>query len=236
MHKIIHGRSEDVLPNLAWHVGGDLPLVNCIITDPPYGANFRSRRATTPTGLKYARDIANDADVAGAIVMFLDVMDACLPYLSDECDLYVFTRWDIYDDWLKAAKTIEGFEYKMMLVWEKGIPGMGDIDGNWGCGHELIMYFKKGRRDMPYRRSSVLSFDKPHPSQIIHPTEKPVALLEELVKISTEPGGLVLDPFSGSGSTIVAAQRLGRSAIGIEMDAIHHRDSVQRLNQPAMVF
>jgi site-specific DNA-methyltransferase (adenine-specific) len=227
--KIIHGSCLDMIPTLP----GD---IKAIVTDPPYGVKFRSRRAETANGKQYNVDIANDADLAGAIELFTDTMLALAPLMADECELYVFTRWDIVPEWMQAVRNLEplGIVNKMMLVWDKGIPGMGDIDGNWGCGHEIILYAKRGRRQVPYRRSSIIAVDKPHPSKIIHPTEKPVPLLEKLIEMSTERGDLVVDPFSGSGSTIKAAQNLGRIGIGIEVDETYVKRSRQRLEEFSM--
>jgi site-specific DNA-methyltransferase (adenine-specific) len=63
----------------------------------------------------------------------------------------------------------------------------------------------------------------------LHPTQKPVSALKPLIRSFTEPGDLVLDPFCGSGSTLVAAARLGRSYLGIELDAAHHRTACDRM-------
>jgi DNA modification methylase len=213
-----------------------LPTPNCVITDPPYGVDFRSRRAETPEGKRWVADIANDKELDGAIALFHEVMFPICKAMPDNSDLYVFTRWDIVGEWITAVRALPGFQYKMMLVWDKGIPGMGDIDSNWGCGHELILYCKKGRRDIPYRRSSIIAVDKVHATQHIHPTEKPVGLLEKLIEMSTDPGDLIVDPFSGSGSTVVAAQRTGRSAIGIEENEGFVLASRIRITQDVMSF
>jgi adenine-specific DNA-methyltransferase len=63
----------------------------------------------------------------------------------------------------------------------------------------------------------------------LHPTQKPVASLKPLIAAFTKPGAVVLDPFAGSGSTLVAARELGRQFIGIDMDAAHHRTARARL-------
>jgi adenine-specific DNA-methyltransferase len=225
-----------------WHgdareLAHDLPSpINCVITDPPYGVNFRSRRAETGDGKKFVSDVANDGDLKGAVELFHEVMAPIVPKMADDSDLYVFTRWDIVDTWMQAVRTLPGINYKMLLIWDKGIPGMGDIDSNWGCGHELILYCKKGRRDVAYRRSGIIAVDKVHASRHIHPTEKPVPLLEVLIEMSTGRGDLVVDPFSGSGSTSVAAQRTGRRAIGIEMEDRYVQASRARLGELVMDF
>jgi adenine-specific DNA-methyltransferase len=229
-HKILEGDARDLLP------GFKPGRVHCVVTDPPYGVNFVSRRAETPEGKAWVKPVANDGDIDGALALFQEVMSLVVPTLADEADLYVFTRWDIVDVWMDAVRNIDpSIHYKMLLIWDKGIPGMGDIDANWGCGHELILYCKKGRRDVAYRRSGIIAVDKVHTSQLIHPTEKPVALLEKLIEMSTAKGDLVLDPFSGSGSAVVAARNLGRSAIGIELDPLHVKRSTERLSQDTFI-
>lgn len=205
--------------------------IKCVVTDPPYGVAFTSKRVKTPEQLQYVRPIANDGDLESALALFGDAMDKILPYTAEEAELYVFTRWDIVGHWIDAIKALGeyGFAYKMMLVWVKGDPGLGDIDCNWGCGHELILYAKKGRREMPYRRSGVISVDRVHSTRAIHPTEKPVALIEKLLEMSTNHGDLVVDPFSGSGSTMVAAQNLGRLGHATEVDSTYVKRSRERL-------
>ncbi len=216
-------------------VGHQLPEpINCVIADPPYGANFVSRKAETPEGKRWVAKIDNDANLDDAIRLFHEVMAVILPKLALHADLYVFTRWDIVDAWMAAVRALPGISYKMLLVWDKGYPGLGDIDANWGCGHELILYCKKGRRDVRWRRSSIIHVDKMHTTKHIHPTEKPVELLEYFIAMSTNAGDLVVDPFGGSGSTAVAAQRLGRNAICIEQKAQYVQASRNRLGNLVM--
>ena len=64
----------------------------------------------------------------------------------------------------------------------------------------------------------------------LHPTQKPLPVLLPLVETFSLPGGLVLDPFAGSGSTLVAAKMLGRAYLGIELDAGYHAIASRRLN------
>lgn len=226
-HEIQHGDCRDLIAQIN-------EPVHCVVTDPPYGVDFVSRRAVTPQGKEHVAAVANDDDLAGALKLFHDVMNLLLPKCADVAELYVFTRWDIVDSWIRAMRQIgndHGFAYKMLLVWAKGIPGMGDIDSNWGCGHELILYCKRGRREVPYRRSGIITVDKVANMKHVHPTEKPVALLETLIEMSTDPDELVVDPFSGSGSTILAAKNLGRRGLGMELEDKYVQVSRARLEQ-----
>ena len=205
--------------------------IRMILTDPPYGVEYQSRRGRTHDHDQVSRAIANDSTLDGAIRIFQEAMEAILPWTDDECEMYVFTRWDIVTEWAMVIDNLPGFQYKALLVWDKGDLGMGDIDASWCPSYEFIIYAKKGRRNLNHQRESVLRFSRVGAKQRIHPTEKPVALLEELIKISTSPGDLIVDPFAGSASTLVAAKNLGRSCIGVEYDSERYKLASQRLQQ-----
>ena len=66
---------------------------------------------------------------------------------------------------------------------------------------------------------------------MVHPTEKPVGLLASLITSVTKPGDLILDPFAGSGSTLVAAKKTGRRFIGIELDDEHFEKAQRRIGE-----
>lgn len=129
----------------------------------------------------------------------------------------------------KEDKYDTGIRLMQMLVWEKGYPGLGDLAANWGCGHEVILYLKKGRRPIPKRRSGILHVDKLPTGANFHPSEKPVPLLKMLLEMSTDEGDFVVDPFSGSGSTSVAAMELNRDSLAFEVDEQYIQRSQDRL-------
>lgn len=211
----------------------DMPI-NAIITDPPFGIAFVSNSVRRRHSEKYNKPIKDDDDPEAAIATFDAALEPLIPLCADECEMYVFTAWQVIDLWLPYLRSIPGFEVKQQLVWQKGYPGMGDINYNWGCGWEAIFYLKKGNRPVPYRRSGVISIDRIPSGKNIHPTEKPTQLIGMLVEMSTNKGDLVVDPFSGSGSTAVACMDTGRNSLGIELDAQHHKLSVGRLDMPSI--
>ena len=94
--------------------------------------------------------------------------------------------------------------------------------------HEQAYLLCKGQSP---RISSPISdvIDFPYTGNTLHPTQKPTAALEPLIRVFCPAGGVVLDPFCGSGSTLVAAQNSGRRYIGIELDQAHHRTACLRL-------
>ena len=114
------------------------------------------------------------------------------------------------------------------LVWDKGRTGMGNLSSTWGPAHEPLSFavslhrhagqVGRGSPAARMRKGSVLKFHPPTGRKVRHPNEKPVALLRELIESSSRAGEVVLDPFSGSGSTGVAAVLSGRRAILVESD------------------
>lgn len=230
MSIIHHGDCREVLADAVFE-----HPINCVLTDPPYGVDFQSTYGKNETDRElYQRKIADDHGVEAAIESFHETMRLTVPHLADQCELYVFSQWQVAPQWqfyFENTMPEWGIELRQLLIWEKGYPGIGDVKYNWGCGHEFIYYLKKGKRPVPYRRSGVLHVDKVRPGTNVHPTQKPTALLKILIEYSTDPGDTVFDPYAGSGSTVVAAQELGRNGIGIEIDAQYVETARARLSQ-----
>ncbi len=229
---IIHGDSTQVFKRIK-------TPVNCIITDPPFGVDNQSNSAVTAEGKINARKIANDESPERALEIFDLVMKDLLPKTADKCDLYIFTAHQVLEQWIAYADTLGveyGFERKGILVWAKDGPGMGDLN-SWGMSHEFIIFLRKGNRPRTaQRRSGVLSVPQVRPENLIHPHEKPLALLELLLQHSTSPGDFVVDPFAGSGSTIRACRRMDRNAMGVEYDEFNWKRAVAALNAAEGMF
>lgn len=223
---LVHGDSRLILAKLR-------TPVNCIITDPPFGVDNQSNMAKTEAGKVNARKIANDESPEIAINVFNEVMDVLLPKTADNADLYIFTAHQVLKEWLEVADSLgrHGFKRSAILVWAKDGPGMGDLE-SWGMGHEFILFLKKGRRaSTDTRRSGVISTPQVRPQDLIHPHEKPLPLLELLMKHSTSRDDLVVDPFAGSGSTLRAAKRLERNALGVEYDQMNFDRAYKALHE-----
>lgn len=196
--------------------------VDCIITDPPFGVDNLSNQAVTPEGKEYARKIANDESPEKAIETFQAVMNVLLPKTAQECDAYIFTSHQVVKEWLIMLDEFmpqHGFFRKAIIFWEKDGPGMGDLNCPWGMGMEFVMFFQKGPREKTgTRRNSIVKCPQVRPSDLIHPHEKPLPLLELFIKQSTHPHDFIVDPFGGSCSLARAAERTNRSAVCIEYD------------------
>lgn len=228
VHQIWHGDSSEKC-----EIFQRKNNVAAVITDPPFGVDNLSNMATTEAGKKYARKIANDESPEVAIKTFKSVMDTLLPGTKPDADCYVFTSYQVLSDWLVMTDEFmpkHGFTRKAVLVWEKDGPGMGDLESPWGMGCEFILFFQKGRREKTAkRRNNVIHVSQLRPNQLIHPHEKPEALLELLIKASTAEGDLVVDPFGGSGSLVRAARNCGRSAVAIEYDEMNYKLAKEKL-------
>ena len=232
VHQIWHG--DSVEKGLIFQ---NKKNIACVITDPPFGVDNQSNMAVTEHGKKYARKIANDETPEIAIKTFKDVMNVILPGTREEADCYVFTSYQVLSEWLVMTDEFmpkHGFKRKAIIVWEKDGPGMGDTECPWGMGMEFILFFQKGRREKTWkRRNSVIHVPQLRPTDLIHPHEKPTALLEKFIQASTIEGDLVVDPFGGSGSSVRAARNCGRSAVAIEyseenfdlaIEALHNKE------------
>ncbi|MGE0342545.1 MAG: site-specific DNA-methyltransferase [Porticoccaceae bacterium] len=225
----VHGDSREQIGYLPW---GDLGDINAIITDPPYGVDFQSGFAATEDGKKYTKKIANDNDIDSALILFRSIMASLFPHLASDAEVYVFTQWTVMEHFRQAINLIGdpfGVSVANLIIWEKGWPGLGDLAGNWPNSFEMILYAKKGRRLIPSRDCSVIAIDRLPSSKMIHPTEKPVALIRRLLEMSTNPGDLVIDPFAGSFSTADACKTLGRRCVAIEEDSDHFERGRRRV-------
>jgi DNA modification methylase len=125
-------------------------------------------------------------------------------------------------------------EFKNLCVWNKNNAGMGSL---YRSRHELVLLFKNGtvphinnvalgkygrHRSNVWSYPGVNTFGKGRMDQLsLHPTVKPVAMIADAILDCSNPGDLVLDPFLGSGSTLLAAERTGRECRGMEIDPIY---------------
>lgn len=118
---------------------------------------------------------------------------------------------------------------KSPFIW---FLGMGDTKAAFAPSHENIVFAVKGKYSFPGSRpKDLVTFPKINSSKMVHPTEKPVGLLANLISSVTKPGDLILDPFAGSGSTLVAAKKTGRRFIGIELDDEYFSTAQRRIEE-----
>jgi site-specific DNA-methyltransferase (adenine-specific) len=186
-----------------------------LLTDPPYGQQFSSGRRVASAR---KASIAND-DPSIAIALLEEVLLKAYSRMADHSNALIFTGWRL-EPQFRAAIERAGFEIRGSLVWVKNNHGAGDLSGCFSPKHERIIHAVKGNPKLLVRYPDVLEGKDKQDS--LHPTEKPIDLLTRLIEATTEPGQCVVDPFAGSGSTLLAAHKLGRDFWGCEIDPGWH--------------
>ena len=136
--------------------------------------------------------------------------------------MYLFTQDSVLAETLNLVEE-SGFKLKNILVWDIGNWSAGDLKGAYGKRTEFIIYAVKGRHILnpigdTKRHNNILEFSRVVGKKQVHQNQKPVDLLEFLIKKSSDDGDWVFDPFMGSGSTGVAASNIDRNFYGIELD------------------
>lgn len=212
---IYHGDCREVLPALD-------PKPDLVLTDPPYGVKERTERGKAGRGRsKYALMEARD---------FPPVHGDDGPY--DPTPLLQFPRViafgaNHYADRLPVSPS--------WIIWDKldGLVSKRGFGFNDNGDAELAWSNLGGPVRIVSHRWMGLIRDS-EPERHLHPTQKPVYVMAVLIRHYTEPGNLVLDPYMGSGPVLVAAKRLGRRAIGIEIEERYCEVAARRLSQATL--
>jgi DNA modification methylase len=207
-----------------------------VITDPPYNVVIDGH--ASGLGKVHHREfaMASGEMSAGEFTEFLGKAMALSMLVSQPGSLaYYFMDWRHMRQILVAGLVVYG-EPKNLCVWAKNNGGMGSF---YRSAHELIFLFKNGEashrnnvqlgkfgryRTNVWNYPSANTFSRSGPEGdllALHPTPKPVALIADAIKDSTRRGALILDPFLGSGTAVIAAERAGRVCYGLELDPIY---------------
>jgi len=202
---IYHGDCREVLPTLG--------AVSCVLTDPPYGISYVSGKAT---GGKWGfvrhhgvPVVDDDRPFDPAAVLALSV-PTILWGANFYCDKLPLAGWLVWD----KRRGIEDMEFNR-----------SDAELAFFSGSKTVKTFRHLWHGL-CRDSEVGAH--------LHPTQKPVALMDWCLKML--PDGVVLDPYCGSGPTLKAAKELRRKAIGIEIEERYCEIAAQRLSQQMLDF
>jgi len=183
--------------------------VDLIVTDPPYGIGDVVSAWRSPH--KRFADVANNDKVHTAWLN--DAYRVLVPGGAG----YIFASWRNFHEWIKALQGV-GFRVRDCIVWDKLVHGLSGLTTHYAPQHEFILYVVKDYHYINWPRpKNIIRVMRVEPTKLVHPYEKPISLLQELIRVSSQRGDLVFDPFVGSGSTAVAALGMGRDYIGCDL-------------------
>ena len=201
--------------------------IDLVVTDPPYLMNYKSNRRVVKEKFDY---IMNDVNAKDLISEYIK---ECFRILKDDTSIYMFCSWH-HIDFFKIEFE-KYFNLKNIIVWNKNNHGSGDLKGSYAPKHEFILYGHKGRSLLRGKRiSDVIDCAKVNSSKLLHPTEKPIPLLETFIQNSSDKGDLVFDGFLGSATTVIACINTGRNYIGFELDKQYYDIANKRINEVLM--
>lgn len=209
----------------------DGEIADLVLTDPPFNVRVDGH----VSGLGKVRHeefaMASGEMSEGEFTAFLSTfLGHAKAYSRDGAIFFVFMDWRHLFE-LTCAGREQGLTFKNLIVWAKDNAGMGSF---YRSRHELVFVFKKGEaahtntfelgqhgryRTNVWEYAGVNTFRTGRLDELaMHPTVKPVAMLADSIRDVTKRGAIVLDPFAGSGSTLIAAEKTGRQARSIEYE------------------
>jgi len=201
--RIIHGDCREVMKML------DLGNVAAVVTDPPYGISFvKGDSGREVSGRRSLRRCADP-------ILGDDNPFDPRPFLGWPCVLFGANH---YYNRLPDGGTFHAWDKKCHSTLEDSFSDVEFIWTNWACKSRIISYLWKGVQQ---------AGEKGRPKY--HVSQKPVRVMCRLLEKFTKPGDLVVDPYAGSGSTLLACLKTGRRGIGIEVDPAHVATSRRRI-------
>lgn len=148
----------------------------------------------------------------------------------------------IFNDWKNISYMCEalqesGYIIKDLLRWEKNNPMPRNVNSRYVTDFEVAIWAVKGKKKWTFNKPEEVSYLRPvfksglvpGGKNRIHPTQKHLGVIEEIIKIHSNLGDLIFDPFSGSGTTAVACKNLGRNFIGSEIEKDYYEKAIKRL-------
>ena len=194
--------------------------VDMILTDPPYGMSFVSG----------FRKVAFNAIANDSSLEWIDDLASELHRITkDDTAHYVFCSYHHIDKFKQAFE--RHFKIKNILTWVKNNTSMGDLKGDFAPKTEFILFMQKGRCLIRGKRDcNVLQYART--GNELHPTQKPVDMLDFLISKFSDESMVICDPFMGSGSTGVAAKNTNRKFIGIELNQNYFEIAKKRIKDP----
>ena len=203
----------------------DAESFDLIVTDPPYGIDVGKAHT-------FGRMTMKSTYADGDFETF-DLLDKAFAemyrVLKPNCHTFVFCAVDKTPTVIKLLEK-HGFDvHPLPLIWDKGSGSYPSQSTSFVHSYEAFIHCQKGRRKLNGTPRDVFPIKRVPATRKVHPSEKPTELLRDLINLSSFPGERILDPFAGSGSTLVAAKETSRQCLGIELDPKFHAEICKRL-------
>jgi DNA modification methylase len=207
-----------------------------IFTDPPYGMSYGGGRAEGNHSLNknggvkvkaHGMIINDDLKDDALITLVKDSLSTALMKSKQGCSAYICFTWRTYSEFYKAI-TDSGFKVKNCIVWDKKSIGLGQ--SHYRPQHEFIFYCGEqwyGDKS----QSDVWYMSRGGTTKYVHPTQKPVELITKALNNSSKNEDIIIDCFGGSGSTLIACEKLNRKARIMELDPKYCDVIVKRWEQ-----
>lgn len=220
-HRVMCGDSTSI-DAFSGLMGGN--AADMVFTDPPYGMTYGGgrRAGSKPKNREKFCTRANFGVIKGDDLRGEDltalVRDALLTAKTnckEGAAFYVCFPWRTYSEF-EAGLIDIGLEPSACIVWDKKSIGLGNA--NYRPQHEFIFYVKGGAWHGDKAQSDVWSMSRAAGADYVHPTQKPVELVERALGNSSKAGDIVVDCFGGSGSTLIACEKTNRQARLMELD------------------
>lgn len=226
-HRLLCGDST-IRENYELLLNGN--LINLLFTDPPYGVDYSKKNEylnQMDKGNRIQKDIKNDTESPEETKkIWVSCFSNAVAFMADKSVYYICCAAGNELLYHMSQSIIEsGFKLKHQIIWVKNNHVLGRTDYNYK--HEPILYgWKKSHQFYGggAQKFSVWNFDKPSQSDL-HPTMKPVELIENAILNSSKQSDIIADIFCGSGSTLIAAERTTRKAFCMELDP-HYCDVI----------
>lgn len=197
--------------------------VDLVVTDPPYESLEKHRKIGTTTRLKVSKASSNQWFEIFPNERFESLLTEIYRVLKKNSHFYLFCDQETMFVIKPIAEKV-GFKFWKPIIWDKVSIGMGY---HYRARHEYILFFEKGKRKLSnLGTADILECKRVYRG---YPTEKPVPLIETLISQSSSIGEVVIDPFFGSGSTLVAAKNLERSYLGADISDAAHEHFLKRI-------
>ncbi len=206
-------------------------VVDAIITDPPYNVSRNHQLGYSNmgrSGMNYG-----DWDYDFDQIKWLKNISKIIKHGGT---IIIFNNWKNMGDIAKELEK-QGFIIKDIIRWIKNNPMPRNVDRRYVNDYELALWVVKEGSQWTFNKPNSVSYLRPEfktgvsagGKNRIHPTQKNLTLIEEIIEIHTKQGDIIFDPFLGSGTTAVAALNKNRKVIGSEIDEKYYKKILERI-------